>query len=387
MLTTLQSHFRQTTPKTIPKWSQYLESLQLQKSQLQTRFLNSYGTESRGFRILKQIIDQLDTDMIIYLEKQPDDFARYLNGFMPMQRNSIRLFQPTESGRAYRNVFYDKGIFATNEYFCPVDDVDHLFTLPFTKSWEEWDKVQPVHLWYHDSPEYSLNLIKAKVHFKYQNPSYAIIFVDVIALLFKYYKYMTTRIIGEEEKSLHNFIHNHVFKFFFSDLQNIWILNQILLCSNVVDLTQDIDAITTQIQLSNRQYGYIGGRHTEAIESLLRAFDEVRDGKVRVNSLLSFDLLPTGSVIDRIHYAFNYLDVAHVQQYKYMRILRDMPIIDLLIQMHGWRADTETYKSLTKALRVVLQRLQVNKPWSKIYDSSIRMHIKDWIDRTLDKIT
>lgn len=384
MLDNLKSHFRHATPKIIPQWTQYLNSLQIQKEQLRTRFLNNYGGEPRGFRILKQIVDYVDVE---YLDKQRNDFDRYINYFLSVRNNAERLFQPVESGRVYRKMFYKKGLFATNEYFCPVDDVDHLSTLPMDKSWEEWEKVQPVHLWYHDTQEYSLNILTGQVAFTYTNPTYALIFVDTLALMFKYYKYISSPTTGEEEKTLHNFIQNHVFKFFFDDLQNTWLLNQILLCCDIADTSRSIKEITSDIQKSNRQYGYIGGRHHEAVEDLINALDDVRDGNVRVNSLLSAKLLPSGSLIDRIHYSFKYLDIAHMQQYKYIRILRDLPLLDLIIKMHLWRPDTETYKSLARNLRFELRRLQTNKPWSRINDSAIREHIQTWLDSTLEKVS
>ncbi len=382
MLDNLKSHFKHATPKIIPQWSQYLTSLQLQKEQLRTRFLNNYGGEARGFRILKQILDYVDVE---YLLKQRNDYERYINYFLNVRNNVERLFQPVESGRVYRKMFYRKGLFATNEYFCPVDDVDHIQTLPMDKSWEEWERVQPVHLWYHDTQEYSLNLLTGQVAFSFTNPSYALIFVDVIALMFKYYKYISSPSIGEE-KTLHNFIQNHVYNFFFDDLQNIWILNQILLCCDVADTSKDIREITTELQKSNRQYGYIGGRHHEAVEDLLEALNLVREGNLRVNSILSAQLLPSGSIIDRIHYSFKYLDIAHLQQYKYVRILRDLHLVDLIIKMHMWRPDTEIYKSLARNLRYEVRRLQMNKPWSKINDSVIRTHVQDWVTALESKV-
>lgn len=386
MLTSLRSHFKLSTPRIIPQWSQYLESLNLQKRQLKTRFLNSHGYESRGFRLLKQITDLIDPDFISYLLKQPDDYARYLNGFLPLARESARLFQPVESGRAYRKMFYEKGLFSTSEYFCPVDDVDHLSTLPMEEGWESWTEVQPVHLWYNDSPEYTMNVLKGRVEYKYTNPTFAIIFVDTIALMFKYYKYMTSQIDLGTEKTLHKFIHEHVFSFFFEDLQNIWVLNQVLLCTQVPDGEETVDSLMVKIGASNRQYGYVGGRHQEAVEHLLDAMDDVRDGNIRVNSLLSSKLLPSGSIIDRIYYSFKYLDVAHTQQLKYMRMLRDMPMVDLLLQMNGWRPDNEIYKSLVRDLRYQLKRLQSSKPWSRIYDSSIRAHLYAWTESTIEKL-
>ena len=386
MLEELYMHFHEANPRVLPKWEQHIQTLQLQKNILTNRFLNIYSPESRGFRCLRQVLDQIDSAEIEYIFKQGNDFSRYINCFLPLQRNSNRLFQPVESGRAYRHTFISRGVYSTNEYICAVDDVDNLSTLPLDKNWEEWNKVQPVHLWYHDSQEYSLNLLQTKVKYTYTNPTYAIIFIDVIALLFKYYKYMTLDIPNETEKSIHNFIQNHVYRFFFTDLQDIWLFNQLLICTNLTDSTENISSILDEVTLQNKQYGYLGGRHITAMENLMLALNDVRNGNLRVNSLLSSKLLSTGSLLDRINKSFKYLDVAHIQQLQYMTILRDIPMIDLILQMHRWRIDTEAYRSLARELRWKLRRLMNNRPWSKIYDPVIKNHLKSWLENTLTSI-
>lgn len=386
MLEKYSTHLRKATPKIIPTWTQYLTSLNIQKEQLRTRFLNSYGMEARGFQILRQMLDPVAED-IEYLTKQPHDYARYINYFLPTRANADRIFRPVDSGRVYRKVFYKKGLFATNEYICPVDDVDHLATLPLGQSWEAWKSVQPVHLWYHDSQEYTLNVLTGQVLFKYTNPSYSVIFIDSIALKYKFYKYMTSDVEGESAKTMHTFIQKHVFPFFFDDLQTIWVLNQILLCCDIEDTSRDTDDIMSDIQASDRQYGYIGGRHHEAVEDLLHALDDVRHGHIRVNSLMSAHLLPTGSIFDRIDYSLKHLDIIHLQQYNYMRILRDMSLFDLIVKMHMWRPDTEIFKSLARQMRYELNRLKINKPWSKINDTAIRAHVELWVNSTLEKVS
>lgn len=385
MLQELATHFREATPRIIPKWSQYLESLDFQKDQLKRRFLNVYGAESRAMRILRQMLIPVDTD-IEYLKNQSNDFARYLNWFTKLEGTVTDIFDPVQGGRAYRKTFYKRGLFSTNEYLCPVDDVDHISILPFDKSWEEWEKVKPVTIWYHDTDEYSLNIVQGNVITKYTQPTYSVVFIDTISLLFKYYKYMTCDITGEHEKTPHNFLWKHVFSSFFDDLQNIWVLNRILYCASIIDNEENSKIILQQFPPSDKQYGYIGGRYLESMESLFEVFQDVKDGNLRVNNLLSSKLLPSGSILDRIHYSWKYLDVPHLQQYRHMRIIRDMPILDIILKMYAWRPDTEMYRTLRRDMLVHLRRYKSNRFWAKIADAAVRAKIEDWVLTTEESL-
>lgn len=378
MLQEISSHFQRYTPRTLTHWSQYLSTLKLQKNDLRTRFINSYGVESRGFRLLHQVLNTVEIE---YLKNQTNDFHRYINWFFPMRNVSNRIFYPIETGRAYRKVFYKKTIFAPTEYICPTLNVDHLSTLPLGKSWTDWECIQPVHLWYNDSIEYTLNILQNQVSYKYNPPGHALIFVDVIALMFKYYKYMTSD-IAEASKTPHEFLHKHVYSFFFQDIQNSWILNQLLLCVEFTNSDTNVQQL-----IEDKQYGYLGARYVEAMSSMVDILKDIKDGNLRVNSLLSSNLFPTGSLIDRIEFSFKYLDVEYLRQYTYILLLRDIPVVDLIIKLYQWRIDTPAYKTLAKDLLQLLKRYKNNKPWSRIYDSSIRLYISDWVDKTIDLLS
>lgn len=388
MLFELATQFRNTTPKAMPKWEQYLSFLNEQKRQLRVRFLNSYGKESRGFRLLKQMLSFVDPE-IEYLSKQHSDYDRYLNWFLPYQGIADSMFDPVRTGRAYRKTFYRKHLYSVSEYLCPVSDVDHLAILPMGESWESWKKVQPVHLWYHDTDEYTLNLVHGSVITRFNPPNYALVFIDTVALMFMYYKYMTETIIEEPEKTPHAFLWKYVFSKFFDDLQTTWVLNRIIHCANLVDVPEtQIELELKKFPLSDRQYGYLGGRYLEAMESLVRALQDVARGSIRVNSLLSSKLLPTGTIIDRIKYTWTHLDVPHKQQYRYMRLLRDRPLLETIVQMYAWRPDHESYRTLRRELLVTLRRMKTNRVWTTIKDSAIRNDTESWIlrmEEILDK--
>ena len=185
-----------------------------------------------------------------------------------------------------------------------------------------------------------------------------------------------TDLPNEPEKTMHNFIHRHVLNTAFEDLEEIWLLNQILLCVAIEDNTADYKDIALIQKISDRQYGYVTSRHEEAMNELLNAFKLIRTGQLRVNSFLSAKVFPSGSILDRIEYSFKYLDVPHLIQYQYMEIMRDLPILKLIITLYSWRPETVMY-----------QRMQNTKPWLKIFDSSIKGYIQQEMNDLYEKVT
>lgn len=380
MLKLLQRHLYPSTPCIISQWTQYIEDLQYRKNELRRRFINNYGYESRALRIMKMILGQLDLD---YLSKQNNDFDCYINYFGIVGPNFDYIFNPTKHGKAYRKTFYKKSLFSTNEYICPTNDVDHIKILPLGESWDVWRHVKPVTLWYHDSIEYSLNLIHNQVTFKYIQPTYAVIFIDSVALSMMYYKYINTPILTDDDKTPHTFLHRYVISKLFDDLQDIWLLNKIIEQIRYIDLHYDEDIIIPQ---SDHLYGFRGGREKEATDRLHMRLLQIKDGNLRANNLLSSNLLVTGSILNKIQYGFTNLDTENLKQYEYTRIIRDMHLLNIIYTLHSWRPDSAYYKSFRQELRIIIKRYYNSKPWSTIIDSVMKNTVKSYIQELYDKL-
>lgn len=386
MLSRLTDHFHPASPKVFPKWTQYVDYLKLQKRVLKKRYLNSDVYEARCFHILKHLLKTMERDME-YLMLQQNDFSRYLNYFKEVAQSTYDTFAPARTGKAYRKAFYKKGLFATTEYLCPVPDVDHLKTLPLDKSWDDWEKVKPVHLWHHDTEEYTLNIFSGGIVTKYNPPTYSIICIDAVALMFKYYKYMTMDITGETIKTMHDFIHRHVLVHLMDDLLEVWLFNRINYISKLAEEGESVRSLVNISPMSDRQFGYVGGRYGEAMEELYKAMIQVKEGSVRVNSILSAQLLPNGSILDRINYMNTYLDIPDTFQYMPVVLMRDIPTIDLMSRMYAWRPDMTMYRTMRRDILVELRRVKRGRCWERIYDSSIRLLVEDWMTRTEESLS
>lgn len=378
MLYQLKRFLYPVVPTIIPQWTEWIkDDLEIRKRELRRRFINNYGYDSRALRLLKHIVGSIDLD---YLKSQRNDFEMYVNYFSNFGTSADHIFNATKFGKAYRNVFYTKTLFTTTEYLIPTNSVDHIKTLPLGESWDVWQHVKPVTLWYNDSFEYSLNMLNDQVKFKYDQPNYAITFIDSIALSMMWYKYFKEPMISDEDRTIHVFLHRYVFSKLFDDLEDIWLLNQV---KSIAEHVDELD-ILNRVK-SDPLFGYTG-KQKEASLRLSTKLMDIRNGNLRPNNLLSERLLYSGSILDKIHYSFNYLDTENLKQYEYTRILRDLPYLELILKLHGWRPDSSYYRSLTQELRIILKRYMSSKPWSSVVDSTIKLILQNTIESMYNKI-
>ena len=373
MLDNLKRYLVPVNPIVVPQWVQHVENMKVRRDELRRRFMNDYGYSSRALRILKHVAGSIDTS---YLKYQVTDFDAYRNYFSEFGDVADYIFNPTKFGKAYRNMFYEKTVFSTTEYIIPTNDVDHIKTLPLGKGWDEWKNVKPVTLWYHDSSEHTLDLLHNEVKFRHIQPTYSVTYIDSVALSMMWWKYSNLTTVPDEDKILEVFLHRYVFSKLFEDLEDIYLTNRI---RNI------LTAIDNDIPYDNL-YGYVDGRQKEADSRLGNRLQELKDGNIRPNNLLSSKLLCTGSILDRIHHAFTYLDTDHLYQYEYTRILRDLPYLDIILTLHEYRKDSDYYKNLTQELRILLKRYKSGRPWSNIADRSVKSYLEDTIEKLYDRV-
>lgn len=376
MLDQLKRYLLPVTPTIIPQWNQHINELRIRREEIKRRYLNNYGGDSRALRMLKHLAGSIDLD---YLNNQKNDFEAYVNYFSVFGNVADYIFNPTKFGKAYRKMFYHKTIFSTTEFLIPVNDVDHIKYLPLGESWDTWKHLKPITLWYHDSHEHTLDLLKNQVHFKFDQPNYSLTFIDSTMLAMMWWKYSNTH-IPEEEQTLHNFLHKYVFSKLFEDLEDIWLLNRI---KNIVDSCEEDDGTTKS---DTNLYGYAGGRQKEANNRLKLKIIDIKNGNLRPNNLLSSELLLSGSILNKINYAFEHLDTEHLKQYDYTRILRDLPYLELILKLHEYRPDSSYYLNLTQELRIYLKRYLSSKPWSSVADSYVRTILEDKINELYDRV-
>ena len=370
MLEDMKRFLLPTNPIIIPQWNQHINELKLRKEELKRRFLNFYGADSKALRILKHICANVDIE---YLDTLTNDYDRYLYYFVTFNNRNENVFNPTIYGKQYHHTFYKRTFFNTLEYLIPTGDNDYIKILPFDSTWDEWSKLKPVVLWYNDSNEFSLDILNDQVKYRFDQPLWATIFIDCCMLGMMYYAYLKKAPYIDDEKTIHNFLHKHVFSKFFDDLEDIWLFNQFKLVVNSVTEEQKIEEF-------NHLYVYQGGRQKEANTRLHNRLVEVKNGNVKPGGILSSHLLFTGSILNKINYGFEYLDTEHLRQYEFTRILKDIPYLEMILKLYSFRPDHSSYQELTRTLRVMLHRYKINRPWNNLTDTIIKTEIEERIE-------
>lgn len=376
MLENIKRFLLPSSPTIIPQWTQHITELKLRKEELKRRFLNFYGYDSKALRILKHICSNVDIE---YLDTLKNDYERYLYYFTTFNNRNENIFNPTSHGKQYHHTFYTRTFFNTLEYLIPTGDNDYIKILPFDKDWEEWSKLKPVVLWYNDSNEFSLDILNDQVKYRYDQPTWATIFIDSCTLGMMYYSYIKKAPYMDDEKTIHNFLHRYIFSKFFDDLEDIWLLNQFKFLINNINNNQSIQ------EFSNL-YIYQGGRQKEANTRLYNKILEIKSGNIRPANILSSPLLFTGSILNKINYGFIYLDTEHLKQYEFTRILKDLPYLEIILKLYNFRPDSSYYKELSRELRVQLYRYKINKPWSTLTDTIIKSTIEEKIEELYELV-
>ena len=159
-------------------------------------------------------------------------------------------------------------------------------------------------------------------------------------------------------------------------------MEDIYLLNRIKNLVNNIDEETNY----DYTFRYIGAREKEANIRLINKIADIKNGNVRPNQLLSSPLLNSGSILNKITYSFDNLDTEHLQQYEYTRILRDLPYLDLILDLYGFRPDSSYYRNITQELRIYLRRYLMNKVWSSVADKYVRVTIEDKLNSLYEKV-
>jgi hypothetical protein len=379
MLETILPFIRNTnTHVALPKWELQLQYLQRQKEELRTRYLNAELMLSSGARVLRRMLGNVDQDFE-YLLTLPSDIDRYLDWFLPMSQVTSKYFDPVAKGKPYYGMFYKSSIVRTQELICSTDNIDHLRILPMDLPWSAWEPIRPVHLWGHRSSEYTLNILKGHIEYKYDPPYYTMVFVDTISLMFKYFKYLQRAQIEQRSTDPASFIQKYVMGNFLDDLQDVWVIDRFLTCIELNDI-EEREEFLKVIPLSNQHYGRLGSSYIPAMREMCEKLDLVRKNSIQVQTLLASKILYQGSLLDRVNYTLEYQNISYLSQLDYVRVLRDLPLVEAIVKTYQWKSDMSSYQQLARTLRTYVMRLQSRNIVSRVRDTYLKILITEKLD-------
>lgn len=379
MISMLIPYLRDDAPKALPPYQTFLKQQSIFIRERFKRLYKSEGYESHAVRLLRYIINNADFDL---LERQGNNFDRYMYHLRFIKASLDNIFDRISRGRGYRNIFF-KSERKTEEFILPVEDLNTLVHLPLdTEDWETWKKVRPVRLWDHNSDEFTVNLLNDRFTFtRGLEPTNAIILIDVVALILKYFIWKKHQRDLESNKELaittpqQLFLHKYVMCDLIWDNANIWLLNQMNKA-----LTSDISMthmLFNQNTLCvNDQWGWINSECERAFSYLMKL---IRDTSktFRPEGFLNCKLLFGGNISNRCRFTDDDLNLPLYHKYDYLRFLRDRKLFNIVINVFKLRPDLPATRNLILNVRKDFKRMLVRKPWTVCNTTSLKNEIED----------
>lgn len=365
------------SPKVTPEWIAYIRQLDVQKEQLKRRFLGLMPRITEGTEFLTHILDLAD---IPYIAKQGNDFYAYMTYIPQVQAQVSSIFDLIRNGRPVFNRYIKRSGFPCYEFTSPVSDVDHLALFPMGQPYYAWrDTVAPLTLWWHDSTEYTLDLMQNQIKFYHDVPETVLFFLDVPSLCIKYLKYYQDPSIRADNKTPLQFIHDDVYFAFFDQIQSIWIFKQHLLALDILLGYEDASAITETVKYTITQYGSVGQRYPMAMNLLLKWYTDVAKGNYLPQSLFNtpfFPLKGLKSFNGLVSWMTDWLDIPHLTQYKWVRILRDMPYLEYVAKVYALNPKHVRWSVFKVQLDTLKRKYTAAVPWGNVKSAILREYLK-----------
>jgi len=343
------------------KYNNYLLTISVKKDELMVRHEMADGYEHEGIGLLKHILSVVDID---YLKRINNDYERYTFYLKNIHKDLSNIFDTVATNKTYKNTFIQRKGFGTTEYIIPTERMNYIKDLPMGEEWDQWIDIKPIRLLDHNSNEYTLNVLQDRVSFKALQPSYAIISIDPIALAFMYYKFLDAHDFSSP-MSTQVFLHRYVISKFMDDLQDIWLRNQFLSLFDIEN-EQEISKLNINTIVFNNMYGFVGHQYKDAMISIYRVMDDVRQRKRRPETLIKSLILSRSSISDYMSDIYTKAHIPPLRQYMWQVYLKDMRWVEFILKTYMLQPDYVNTRNMIKKLRIETEKLVRTRFWTNI---------------------
>jgi len=359
---------------TLSKYDNYLQVLKVKQALFLNEFMLAPGIRTYGVRLLESMLESIDT---LYLGQLSNDVDRYTR-YWTYAKDTMDDFLGINYGKVYKTTFIKQNTDITKEYIIPVENIDPLSYLPMNKPYDEWSKINPVRLLSHDSLAYTLDLRNDIIRFRREQPMFAVIGIDTVALGMKYYKYSTE---VDPETTILDFIHSEVMPYLTTDMINTWLMNTILRLfdtDNINDIKFDDKLIT------DNSYNYVGQQYLTGMGNVWKHIETLKLGK-DPNTFFNSVNMMNGTMGDHILQSYNDNQIAYLQQYYWQIYLRDMKSLELVFKVYETSPEHMTTKNIFRILRYRIMKVSNTKFYNHVRDEYIRTYITEHLTKLQEK--
>ena len=376
MLEDLKKFFVSTTQFTynqLAKWNMLIKNVQLKMSGVTQRYENTTVlAPTNGANFLDRLLRVADAR---WMSQRYDNFYIY-NTQIPLllEHYKIAALHPSMEGKMYKNLFSFSSISNINEYIILPEDNDWLRFLPISEeNYANWNYVNPLTLWWTDSPEQTFDIVSmGNLRYYIYPPELSIWILDIPSLILKAVQYFRTL----ENGTIDIFLKD-VFKVIPKMEMDLWIFK---LQRHAVKIALGKESLSDVLSLYKKRestYSYIGPNLEDALKEYINLFNEVKKGVIRpIQALSLIYRLQTLSRILEIQY-----NLSHFYQYKAMLLIRDIPYIDFVVDVYSLVPDFPMTRELILKLKNLLVKWKNDIPLTLIKNQSHREYIKKYLDR------
>jgi hypothetical protein len=366
-----------SSPRILPKLHQAMGTLSTYVEQILERHANIAGAETRGLRLLEQILSDAD---LAAIRRYKDDFDRYLNILLPQQEDSVRQFDPAIQGITHFGDFTKTDPHG-REYLLPIAQTDYIRSILVNGDWEAWAKIRPLHLLYSDSSDLSLNAYLDMLRYPKHPPFHVVVGIDATLLILQYAKYLDTHGL-DDRKPIQDYLHKFVlYPALVEDSVVTWLVNQY---TNILQLAADGLEMPSFEPILTPMMGSFGSQFPAAIEEVWNLIQDAKNANISPTRLLTSLQLRNTSLSYCFQQLRQKIELPHLRQYMWMQYLATL----------GWRnlvfatiALTKTHP-ITKSAMIWIKRdlhlLQATKFWAQVSDPITKHYIENDIAEKLD---
>lgn len=366
--------------RNIPQWNMFTQQVHNKQVMLTDRYRNlSIPPVTGGLKVLERILRIAEPK---WMAGRYDNFY-ILTTQIPWIMNDCKsVFAFSQGGKTYKNLFaFAANSRAISEYVIPPDDNDWLKYLPVhLKDYSAWMPLQPLTLWWHDSIEQTFDLFSSGyLRFHADAPSFVYWILDIPTLVMKAVQYFRVN----ADIPLTRYIQTEVLSHLTDQMESTWYFmlhkSAVKIALGELSLSEVID----HYRQRQTQYSYVGTKLDEAMRDILNIYEDIKKGALKALPVLSVPFFRGKSFVDLATAIPLKYNLSHMSQYQAMRLLRDIPLLDYLVNMYRLNPGDHMSSQFRERFRVLLFKWKANIPLSMIKIEAQRI----WIKRHLDAWT
>lgn len=360
----------------LSKWNLMLKNIYLKMQEVTKRYENTtILAPTNGARLLDRILRTADCK---WMSERYDNFYIY-NTQIPSLIDHYKtvVLHPSIEGKMYKNLFSFSSIKDINEYIILPEDNDWLKFLPIEKrDYKDWNYVQPLTLWWNDSPEQTFDIISmGNLRFHHYPPALSMWILDIPALVLKAVQYFRSFPNGNLDVYIKD-----VFKDIPKMSMDMWIFKLQRDAVKIVLENKTLESVLSLYKTRMSTYSYIGPNLEEALKELIVLFNEVKKGAIKPLYIFSILINFLKLILD-LDVKYN---LSHFHQYKAMLLIRDIPYIDYVLDVYSLHPELPITKELRIKMKLLISKWKNDIPLSYIKSQHHREYIQKYLNKWQD---